>query len=200
MWWGAGVHVKSDTDGVYDECDGSRDEKLHVVIDFTANESQSQQHTMQLVNEVNVDDEQDESDEDDVKSGEECVEGNSEQDQLDNQGDNCDSEQGVRAICKVGFVMRNVQGENEIEENTQNGGENVLQDETEDDASDKEQGCITSEQVDETDEEKTDSTQEKVNLHFIDCILEGEQKADANVVLSCLEAAFRCLEAKVPPC
>ena len=198
LWWGAGVHVKSDTDGVHDEGDGSRDEKLHVVIDFTANESQSQQHTMQLVNEVNVDDEQDESDEDDVKSGEECVEGNSEQDQLDNQGENCDSEQDVRAICKVGFVMRNVQGENEIEENTQNGGENMLQDEIEDDASDKEQGCITSEQVDETDEEKTDSTQDKVNLHFIDCIVEGEQKADANVVLSCLEAAFRALKLRFP--
>ena len=198
LWWGAGVHVKSDTDGVYDESDGSQDEKLYVVIDFTANESQSQQHTMQLANEVNVDDEQDESDEDDVKSGEECVEGNSEQDQLDNQGENCDSEQDVRAICKVGFVMRNVQGENEIEENTQNGGENILQDEIEDDASDKEQGCITSEQVDETDEEKTDSTQDKVNLHFIDCIVEGEQKADANVVLSCLEASFRALKLRFP--
>ena len=47
--------------------------------------------------------------------------------------------------------MCNVQGKSEIEENTQNGGENVLQDETEDDASDKKQECITSEQVDETD-------------------------------------------------
>ena len=74
----------------------------------------------------------------------------------------------------------------------------MLQDATEDDASDKEQGCITSEQVDETDEEKTDSTQDKVNLHFIDCIVEGEQKADANVVLSCLEAAFRALKLRFP--
>ena len=74
--WGAGVHVKSDTGGVYDESDGSQDEELHVVIDFTAKESQSQQHTMELVNYVNVDDEQNESDEDDVESGEECFEGN----------------------------------------------------------------------------------------------------------------------------
>ena len=35
LWWGAGVHVKSDTGRVYDESDGSQDEKLHVVIDFT---------------------------------------------------------------------------------------------------------------------------------------------------------------------
>ena len=47
LWWGAGVHVKSDTGGVY-ESDGSQDEKLHVVIHFTAKESQSQQHTMEL--------------------------------------------------------------------------------------------------------------------------------------------------------
>ena len=47
LWWGAGVHVKSDTGGVY-ESDGSQDEKLHVVIHFIAKESQSQRHTMEL--------------------------------------------------------------------------------------------------------------------------------------------------------
>lgn len=153
---------------------------------------------MELMNEVNVDDEQNESDEDDIESGEECVEGNGEQDQLGNQDDNGDGEQDEDVICKVGFVMHNVQGESEVEENTQNGGENMLQDETEDDASDEEQGCITSEQVNETDLEENDSTQDKVNLHFIDCIVEGEQKADANVVLSCLEAAFRALKLRFP--
>ena len=34
---------------------------------------------------------------------------------------------------------------------------------------------------------------EKVALHFIDCIVQDEQKADANVVLTCLEAAMHAL-------
>ena len=38
----------------------------------------------------------------------------------------------------------------------------------------------------------------KLNLHFIDCIVEGEQKADANVELTCLEAAFRALKLQFP--
>ena len=71
---------------MYDESDRSQDEKLHVVIDYTAKESQSQQHTMELVNDVDVDDEQNESDVDDFESCEECFEGSGEQDQLGNQG------------------------------------------------------------------------------------------------------------------
>ena len=57
------------------------------------------------MNYVNVDDEQNESDEDDSESGEECFEGNGEQDQLGNQGDNDDGEQDEDVICKVGFAM-----------------------------------------------------------------------------------------------
>ena len=57
--------------------------------------------------------------------------------------------------------------------------------------------CITSEQVEETEGEKNDSTQDKVNLHFIYCIV-GEQKADANIVLSCLEAAFPAFKLRYP--
>ena len=40
-----------------------------------------------------------------VESGEECFEGNGEQDQLGNQGDNDDGEQDEDVICKVGFAM-----------------------------------------------------------------------------------------------
>ena len=35
-------------------------------------------------------------------------------------------------------------------------------------------------------------------LHFIDCIVQGEQKADSSVVLSCLEAAFHALRKRFP--
>ena len=35
-------------------------------------------------------------------------------------------------------------------------------------------------------------------LHFIDCIVQGEQKCDANVVLSCFEAAFHVLRSRFP--
>ena len=37
-----------------------------------------------------------------------------------------------------------------------------------------------------------------MTLHFIDCIVQGEQKADSNVVLSCLEAAFHALRQQFP--
>ena len=39
---------------------------------------------------------------------------------------------------------------------------------------------------------------EKVALHFIDCIIQDEQKADANVVLTCLEAAMHALQCRCP--
>ena len=35
-------------------------------------------------------------------------------------------------------------------------------------------------------------------LHFIDCIVQGQQKCDANVVLSCFEAAFHVLRSRFP--
>ena len=39
---------------------------------------------------------------------------------------------------------------------------------------------------------------EKVALHFIDCIVQDEQKADATVVLTCLEAAMHALRRRFP--
>ena len=35
-------------------------------------------------------------------------------------------------------------------------------------------------------------------IHFIDCIVQGEQRADGNIVLSCLEAAFHALRQRFP--
>ena len=35
-------------------------------------------------------------------------------------------------------------------------------------------------------------------LHFIDCIIQDEMKADANVVLSCLEAAMHAMRRRFP--
>ena len=43
------------------------------------------------------------------------------------------------------------------------------------------------------DEEKNEPT-----LHFLDCIVQGEQKCDANVVLSCFEAALHALRFRFP--
>ena len=33
-----------------------------------------------------------------------------------------------------------------------------------------------------------------VSLHYFDCILHGEQKADGNIVLSCLDTALHALK------
>eukprot|EP00731_Ephydatia_muelleri_P017290 Em0010g388a len=47
-------------------------------------------------------------------------------------------------------------------------------------------------------EEDGDLGSDNVALHFIDCIVQDEQKADANVVLSCLEAAMHALKHRFP--
>ena len=52
-------------------------------------------------------------------------------------------------------------------------------------------GGVIGQQVNET--RKT-----AMALHFIDCIVQGEQKAYSNVVLSCLEAAFHALRQWFP--
>ena len=39
---------------------------------------------------------------------------------------------------------------------------------------------------------------EDVSFHFIDCIVQGEQKADGNVVL-CLESALHALRQRFSP-
>ena len=50
-----------------------------------------------------------------------------------------------------------------------------------------------------TDEDSTQQVNaEDVILHFIDCIVQGEQKADRNVVLSCLESALHALRQWFP--
>ena len=47
-------------------------------------------------------------------------------------------------------------------------------------------------------EEDGDLGSDKVALHFIDCIVQDKQKADTNVVLSCLEAAMHALKHRFP--
>lgn len=49
------------------------------------------------------------------------------------------------------------------------------------------------EEVEDGEEGDGDLGTNKVALHFIDCIVQDEQKADADVVLSCLEAAMHAL-------
>ena len=50
------------------------------------------------------------------------------------------------------------------------------------------------------DEEEVDDDKgaDKVDLHFIDCVVLDEQKADGNIVLSCLEAALHALRQQFP--
>ena len=50
------------------------------------------------------------------------------------------------------------------------------------------------------DEEEVDDDKgvDKVDLHFIDCVVQDEQKADGNIVLSCLEAALHALRQRFP--
>ena len=50
------------------------------------------------------------------------------------------------------------------------------------------------------DEEEVDDDKgvDKVDLYFIDCVVLDEQKADGNIVLSCLEAALHALRQQFP--
>ncbi|KAL5484240.1 hypothetical protein EMCRGX_G020702 [Ephydatia muelleri] len=50
------------------------------------------------------------------------------------------------------------------------------------------------------DEEVLDDDKgvDKVDLHFIDCVVQNEQKGDGNIVLSCLEAALHALRQRFP--
>ena len=47
-------------------------------------------------------------------------------------------------------------------------------------------------------EEDGDLGSDKVALHSIDCTVQDEQKANANVVLTCLEAAMHALKHQFP--
>ena len=47
-------------------------------------------------------------------------------------------------------------------------------------------------------QEEADEEDGTPALHFIDCIVQGEQRADGNVVLSCLEAALHALKQRFP--
>ena len=52
---------------------------------------------------------------------------------------------------------------------------------------------------DERDEDVHDEDEHDATaIHFIDCIVQGEQRADGNIVLSCLEAAFHALRQRFP--
>ena len=74
----------------------------------------------------------------------------------------------------------------------------------EDDEVGEEDGVEDGEKDDEDEGTDEDSTQqvnaEDVTLQFIDCIVQGEQKADRNVVLSCLESALHALRQWFPMC
>ena len=50
------------------------------------------------------------------------------------------------------------------------------------------------------DEEEVDDDKgvDKVDHHFIDCVVHDEQKADGNIVLSCLEAALHAVRQRFP--
>lgn len=56
--------------------------------------------------------------------------------------------------------------------------------------------------LEEDDAMEEDVQDEEVDgapaLHFIDCIVQGEQRADVNVVLSCLEATLHALRQQFP--
>eukprot|EP00731_Ephydatia_muelleri_P037004 Em0374g7a len=47
-------------------------------------------------------------------------------------------------------------------------------------------------------QEAEEDYEEEVSLHYFDCIVQGEQKADGNIVLSCLEAALHALKKRFP--
>ena len=76
----------------------------------------------------------------------------------------------------------------------EDGGEEV-EDDGEEVEDGGEEGMEDGEEVEEDEEvvEDNDLQTKKVALHFIDCIIQDQQKADANVVLSCLEAAMHAM-------
>ena len=60
---------------------------------------------------------------------------------------------------------------------------------------DAQEGVENEDVQEEEDKQKEDDAEDgKPALHFIDCIVQGEQRADGNVVLSCMEAALHALK------
>ena len=78
--------------------------------------------------------------------------------------------------------------------------EEEVEDDEEEVEDDEEEVEDDEEEVEENEEvvEDNDLQTKKVALHFIDCIIQDEQKADANVVLSCLEAAMHAIRRRFP--
>ena len=62
----------------------------------------------------------------------------------------------------------------------------------------EQEGAVGKDENEGEEEEGEQNKEGAPSLHFFDCIVQGEQKADANIVLSCLEAALHALKQKFP--
>ena len=217
LWWGAGVYVKADSkqDG---RCISESRDALYVEINFTRDKARLQNLSVEteedgMVSELTAESiegidgatecekdacgmEDDELEwkgigEDDflgeeVGFGEEgCEEGE--------QGfgeEGCEEREGVLGEGEGFFGEGEEEGDMESEEDT---GEQ----EREDAMTEEGKDCQAEGEVGDM-EEDGDLGSDNVALHFIDCIVQDEQKADANVVLSCLEAAMHALKHRFP--
>ena len=218
LWWGAGVYVKADSkqDG---RCISESRDALYVVIDFTRDKARLRNMNMEteedgMVSELTAESiegidgatecekdacgmEDDELEwkgvgEDDFLGEEEgfgeegCGEGE--------QGfgeEGCEEREGVLREGEGFFGEGEEEGDMESEEDT---GEQEREDAT---CMMEGKDCQAEGEVGDM-EEDGDLGSDMVALHFIDCIVQDEQKADANVVLSCLEAAMHALKHRFP--
>eukprot|EP00731_Ephydatia_muelleri_P001509 Em0001g1509a len=208
LWWGAGVYVKPDTG--QDDRSAESLEENHVEIYFTTEVLRLQQQ-LEMMNTGNVvlDDngEEDseyekedgvcEGEDNGEECGEECVEGvgGVEEDDGMKDDDKDDSEKegeddGEECAEGVGDVEEDDSMKDDDKEDSEKDGE--------DDGEECAEGVGDVEDDDGVHANQATDYEEEVSLHYFDCIVQGEQKADGNIVLSCLEAALHALKKRFP--
>ena len=183
LWWGAGVYIKPDT-GQDDRSTESLEES-HVEIDFTTEVPRLQQ-PLEMMNTGNVvlDDNGEEDSEYEKEDG--VCEG-------EDNGEECSEE----CVEGVGFFEEDDGMKDDDKEDSEKESEDDGEDDGEEECAEG-VGDVEDDDGVHANQEAEEDYEEEVSLHYFDCIVQGEQKADGNIVLSCLEAALHALKKRFP--
>ena len=203
LWWGAGVHVKANK--LQDTRSDEPIEKPYVEIDFSAEKVRLK--GLQG-NEVGCFVEDDDCGEGIEEEDSICAEDVGEEVDYGEMEEGGEHEMGYggkvwdgweQDIGEVGDIEEEVEDGGEVGdgvEEVEDGGDVGMDDMQEGD-NDERMECA--QEVEEDGGEVVENVEtDNVALHFIDCIIQDEQKADANVVLSCLEAAMHVIRRRFP--
>ena len=209
MWWGAGVFIKPETRAVISSPLSCTD-KLYVEIDFSSEEARLR-NEMEAMNIDNLDEGNSyllgELDEHELRGegSEHEVEDDGSEHEVEDEGSEHEVEdEGSEHEVHDDGSEHEVEDEGSEHEVEDEGSEHEVEDdgsehEVEDDGSEHEVEDDGSEHDNSgSNDDLSVHEKDQPTLHFIDCIVQGEQKCDANVVLSCFEAAFHVLRSRFP--